>query len=96
MDNTEACHYSTDNNTSKHNDGILLHIIHGLESLYNPPTEIAIRGESMKTLRKVLELISKATEAIVRKLPPYPIDPLYPWIIIWLILPLLLSLIGVM
>ena len=50
----------------------------------------------MKTLRKVLELISKATEAIVRKLPPYPIDPLYPRIIIWLILPLLLSLIGVM
>jgi len=49
----------------------------------------------MKVLRRFLELISKAMEAIARKLPPYPIDPLYPWIILWLILPLLLSLIGV-
>jgi len=49
----------------------------------------------MKMLRKVLELLDKAMEAVARKLPPYPIDPLYPWIIIWLILPLLLSLIGV-
>jgi|GEM_PF-2241279 len=49
----------------------------------------------MKMLRKVLELLNKAMEAVVRKLPPYPIeDPLYPWIIIWIILPLLLSLSG--
>jgi len=44
-----------------------------------------------KMLRKVLELLDKA----MGKLPAYPIDPLYPWIIIWLILPLLLSLMGV-
>jgi len=46
----------------------------------------------MKMLRKVLELLDKATEAVARKLPPYPIDP-FPWmwwIIFWLILPLLL------
>jgi hypothetical protein len=49
----------------------------------------------MKMLRRVLELLDKATEAVARKLPPYPIDP-FPWmwwIIFWLILPLLLGLI---
>ena len=50
----------------------------------------------MKVLRKVLELLNKVMEAVVRKLPSYPIDPLYPWIIIWIILPLLLSLSGLM
>jgi|GEM_PF-7031240 len=48
MDTTEACHYSTDNNTSKHTDGILLHIIHGLESLYNPTTEANVGDEDVE------------------------------------------------
>ena len=48
----------------------------------------------MEMLRKVMELFDKAIEAVARKLPPYPIDPL-PWmwwiIILLLILPLILS-----
>ena len=54
------------------------------------------RGEDMKMIKKILKLFNRAMETVARKLPAYPVDPLYPWIIIWLILPLLLSLSEVM
>jgi hypothetical protein len=47
----------------------------------------------MKVLRKVSKLLNDFLEVVAEKIPPYPIDPFFPWII-WIILPLLLFLTG--
>jgi hypothetical protein len=47
----------------------------------------------MKVSEKISKLLNDFLEAVAEKIPPYPIDPFFPWII-WIILPLLLFLMG--
>jgi hypothetical protein len=47
----------------------------------------------MKVLRSVSKLLNDFLEAVAERLPLYPIDIFYP-LLLWIILPLLLFLMG--
>jgi hypothetical protein len=44
-------------------------------------------------IKSISKLLNELLETIIQKIPPYPIDP-FPWIIMWIILPFLLLLMG--